>query len=182
MASEVEIATMGSSSHTSKPTGSRRKGRRKNPTLAWVRRIWQGWWVEIVVGILVLLAIFLLVEQMNIRESLFAWLLAAVESAQNLVAALARGLARFVQGTTLSDMVAYVLILVVAILVAWRTRYRILTNPRLAQIQCPRCGGDLRRIHRRWYHRLLNLAIPNRRYGCKDPACGWRGLRVKRRD
>lgn len=182
MASEVEIATMASSSHTSESTGNRRKRRRKNPTLARARRIWQGWWVEIVVGVLVLLAIFLLVEQMNIRETLFTWLLAAVDGVQNLVADFVRGLVRFVQGTTLSDMVAYVLILVVVILIAWRTRYRILANPHLAQIQCPRCGGDLHRIHRRWYHRLLNLVIPSRRYGCKDPACGWRGLRVKRRD
>lgn len=171
---------MGSPSPTSK--SSRRKGRRKKATLARARRIWQDWWVEVIVGLLIALAIFLLVEQMNIRETLFAWLLAAVEGVKSLIAALAQGLVRFVQGTTLSDLVAYVLILVVIVLVAWRTRHRILTNPRLAQLQCPRCGGDLHRIHRRWYHRLLNLVIPSRRYGCKNPACGWRGLRVKRTD
>jgi hypothetical protein len=144
-----------------------------------VRRIWQDWWVEIVVAILILLAVFLLVEQMNIRETLYAWLLAAADGVQGLLAAFARSLVRFVEDTTLSDLVAYALLLVVLVLVAWRTRYRLLTNPRLAQIQCPRCGGDLHRIHRRWYHRLVDLVIPSRRYGCKNPACGWRGLRIK---
>lgn len=180
MASELEISSMDSPHRPPEPTRSRRKGRRENPTLAQARRIWQDWWVEIVVVLLIMLAIFLLVEQMNIRETLFAWLLAAVNGLESLIAAFARSLVRFVQGTTLSDTVAYALILVVVVLIAWRTRYRVLTNPRLAQIQCPRCGSDLHRIHRRWYHRLLNLVIPSRRYGCKNPACGWRGLRIKR--
>jgi len=164
------------------PESTQRKRRRKNPTLARARRIWQDWGVEIVVGFLIMLAIFLLVEQMDIRETLFAWLLAAIDGLQSLIAAFARGLVRFVQGTTLSDLVAYVLILAVVVLIAWRTRQRVLTNPRLAQIQCPRCGGDLHRIHRRWHHRLLNLVIPIRRYRCQDSACGWRGLRVMRKD
>jgi predicted RNA-binding Zn-ribbon protein involved in translation (DUF1610 family) len=182
MPPEIESTAMGSSSQTSEPTRSRRSERRKRPALPRARRLWQDWWVEIVVGVLILLAIFLLVEQMNIRETLYAWLLAAIDGLESLIATLARGVVHFVQGTTLSDLVAYLLILVVVVLIAWRTRYRILTNPRLAQIQCPRCGGDLHRIHRRWYHRLLNVVIPSRRYGCKDPACGWRGLRVKRSD
>lgn len=180
MTSELKISPMDSPPLT--PESTQRKRRRKNPTLARARRIWQDWWVEIVVGFLILLAIFLLAERMNIRETLYGWLLAAVNGLESLIAAFARGLVRFVQGTSLSDLVAYVLILVVVALLGWRTRYRVLTNPRLAQIQCPRCGSDLHRIHRRWHHRLLNLVIPIRRYRCKDPACGWHGLRVKRKD
>ena len=179
MASDSEASPVNSSPPASDASQRRRKGRRKNPTLARLRRTWQDWWVEIVVAVLILLAIFLLVEQMNTRETLYAWLLAAVGGLDSFVTALATGLVAFVQGTTLSDLVAYVLILVVVVLIAWRARYRLLTNPRLAELCCPRCGGDLHRIHRRWYHRALSFVIPVRRYRCKEPACGWQGLRIK---
>jgi len=175
-----EVSRTSSPSPSPRRVERRSKGRRRNASLARARRVWQDWWVEIVVAILILLAIFLLVEQMNIRKALYAWLLAVADGLRGLLAAFARSLARFVQNTTLSDLVAYVLLLVVLALIVWRTRYRLLTNPRLAQIQCPRCGSELHRIHRRWHHRLLNLFIPCRRYSCKDPACGWRGLRIKR--
>jgi uncharacterized integral membrane protein len=162
------------------PARRRRKGSRRNSTLARARRLWRDWWVEIVVALLILLAIFLLVEQMNIRETLYTWLVAVVDGLGDLAVAVGGGLARFVRNTTLSDLLAYVLIVLVIALAAWRTRYRILTNPRLAEIRCPRCGGEVHRIHRRWYHRALSLILPLRRYGCKDRACGWQGLRTKK--
>ncbi len=45
---------------------------------------------------------------------------------------------------------------------------------------CPVCGSsDLRRIHRRWFHRLPGvLGIPVRRYVCAN--CQWRGARIDR--
>jgi hypothetical protein len=135
--------------------------------------------VEIVVAILLLLAIFLLVERINLRETLYGWLLAALGGLEGLITATIQGLVRFVQDTTLSDLVAYALLVAVIFLIGWRTRYRVLTSPRLTEIRCPRCGGDLSRIHRRWWHRLLNRVIPVRRYRCKDQACNWRGLRVR---
>lgn len=162
------------------PARRRHKGSRRNSTLARARRLWQDWWVELLVALLILLAIFLLVEQMDIRATLYAWLAAAVDGLGNLIDAAGRGLARFVRNTTLSDLLAYVLIVMVITLAAWRTRYRILTNPRLAEIRCPRCGGEVHRIHRRWYHRALSLIFPLRRYGCKDRACGWQGLCIKK--
>lgn len=170
---------MDSPSPDPEPAPRRHRRHRKNPTLGRAHGIWQDWWVEIVIGVLILLAIFLLVEQMDIRETFFGWLLAAVNALEGLITAAGGALVGFVRGATLSDLLAYVLILAVVGLLAWRTRHRILTSPRLSHLQCPRCGGDLYRIHRRWYHRLLNIVIPSRRYGCKDRACGWRGLRVK---
>ncbi len=171
---------MAPSSSPPEATRRRRRGSRRRSSVTRLGRIWQDWWVEIVVGILLVLAVFLLVERMNLRETLYGWLLAALGGLQSLGAAIGQGLVRFVRGTTLSDLVAYLLLVVVLVLVAWRTRYRMLNSPRLTEARCPRCGGDLYRIHRHWRHRLLNLVIPVRRYRCKDEACNWRGLRVRR--
>lgn len=155
------------------------KGRRSPSARARIGRIWQEWRAEILVASLALLAVFLLVEQMDIRQTLLSWAGAAVLGLEALIASLGQGLARFVGNTTLSDLVAYLLLVAVVVLVGWRIRYRVLANPHLSKIQCPRCGGDLHRIHRRWHHRLLNLVIPVRRYRCADQACGWQGVRIK---
>jgi hypothetical protein len=169
-------------SSTRKRSSRRHKGRRSSPGPSRIGRIWQEWWAEILVVALALLAIFLLVEQMDIRQTLFSWLRGAVRWMEALLGRFGQNLARFVRNTTLSDLVAYVLLVAVIVLVGWRTRYRLLTSPRLSALRCPRCGSELHRIHRRWHHRVLNLFLPVRRYRCADRSCGWRGLRIRERD
>jgi hypothetical protein len=162
-------------------TGRRRRSKRKesNHLPARIRRVWREWWVEILIALLVILAVFLLVERMNIRQTLFAWLVGLFERLEALVTGLIRSLTDFARRTTLSDLTAYVLLFVVAGLVIWRTRQRLMTQPRFTETKCPRCGGDLARIHRRWRDRAANLFVPVRRYQCKDRECRWRGLRVR---
>lgn len=47
-------------------------------------------------------------------------------------------------------------------------------------IACPRCGGSVERIRRRWTDRLISLVLPVRRYRCHALMCGWKGrLRVR---
>ncbi len=134
--------------------------------------------MEIFIAILVCLAVFLLLEQMNIRQSLYAWLVDLADSLGRLVAAAFQGLVRFARNTTLSDLTAYLLLLVVVGLVIWRIRHRLLAQPRYSELQCPRCGSGLARIHRRWSDRALSLLVPVRRYQCTNRECAWRGRRV----
>jgi len=136
--------------------------------------------VEIIIALLVCLAVFLLVEQMNIRQSTYAWLVALAGWLTRLAASALEELTRLVQTTTVSDLTAYLLLLVTAGLVVWRVRHRLLTLPRFSDVQCPRCGSELTRIHRHRLDRLLGVFVPLRRYQCKDSECAWRGLRVYR--
>jgi predicted RNA-binding Zn-ribbon protein involved in translation (DUF1610 family) len=157
-----------------------RRGEGRPPSLvARIGRVWRGWWAEIVIAVLALLAIFLLVERMEIRQTLFSWLQTGIAWLEALIAGFGQGVVRFVGNTTLSDMLAYLLLVAVVVVLGWRIRYRVLASPRLSETQCPRCGSGLHRIHRRWRHRVLSLFIPVRRYRCTDQACGWQGLRVK---
>jgi len=132
------------------------------------------------VGLFLGLAIFLLVERISIRERLAQGLRRIVEGASGLLSDVATGLLAWVRSTTLSDLVAYGLILAVVVLVLWRQRQRLTTSPRHTSLVCPECGSPLHRIHRHWPDRLAALYVPVRRYQCKNQECLWRGLRVHR--
>ena len=127
-----------------------------------------------------MLAVFLLVERMNIRQTLYTSVVSMLAGLNHLMASLVEGVSGFLLGTTLSDLIAYLLLALVAALVIWRTRTRLLSEPRFTTIKCPHCGSGLHRIHRRSRDRLINLFVPVRRYQCKDRDCRWDGLRVYR--
>ncbi len=142
--------------------------------------LWSEWRAEIVIGLLVAFGIFLLVERMQIRQTLLGWLRQGAQFLRELGGDVVRGIEAFVQSTTVSDLTGYTLLLVALVAVAWRTRWRLMTMPRFTSRTCPQCGSDLHRIHRRPSDRLLDLFVPVRRYRCKNRDCRWQGLRVKR--
>lgn len=156
----------------------RRKRRKRRGFLATFLRTLRGWWVETVIALLVILAVFLLLEQMNIRQTLFGWLMQLLAGLEDWTTSLVQNVSDLIRNTTLSDLTAYVILLVATGLVAWRTRQRLMTLPRFTGARCPRCGGDLRRIHRLPRDRLVNLYVPVRRYECRARECAWHGLRV----
>ena len=157
---------------------SRRRRDRKPRREEGIGRFWAKWRVEIVIVLLIALAVFLLVERMQIRQSLWALLRKGYEVLLGLVGSVQDWLVNLVRNTTISDLTAYVLLLVVLVVMAWRIRWRLMRAQRLTGQECPRCGSDLRRTHRRWRDRLVNLYLPVRRYGCNGRGCSWSGLRV----
>ncbi len=84
----------------------------------------------------------------------------------------------FAARLSLSDLVGGLLIAGALLAIVLRVRWRLLNNPQLASITCPRCGGQIHRIHRKTLDRLICLYVPVRRYRCHDSACRWHGLRV----
>jgi len=165
---------MARSNKSSEPRPRRRSARQA------IAHLWTEWRAEIFVGILVALAIFLLVEQMQIRQTFWGWLRRGIQALESLGGSIVQSLVAFVRRTTLSDLTGYVLLITAFAFVIWRTRWRLMTTPRFRAIKCPRCGSDLQRIHRRGRDRALNLFVPVRRYRCSNHNCGWRGLRVRK--
>lgn len=156
-----------------------RKGYRSNRFVSSLAHVWHQWWVEILVVILIGVAIFLLFERMNIRQTLFTGLRRSVAWVSGLISAAVAGVAGLIRRTTVSDLIGYLLLVLVAALVVWRVRWRIMTSPRLTEMRCPQCGSELHRVHRRTRDRIVGLLVPVRRYGCRNASCGWRGLRVR---
>jgi hypothetical protein len=133
---------------------------------------------EIVGVIVIALGVFLVLERMSIRSTLSRW--AAIEG-KNALAILGQvdaAASALVARIELSDVVGLVLILTAVIVVALRVRWRLMRAPSLTTLQCPRCEGDLYRVHRHRRDRLVSLVVPVRRYRCSKPECGWCGIRV----
>jgi hypothetical protein len=162
------------------PSFARRRKRRQSRARQAIASIWPEWHVEILVAILVSVTIFLLVERIHIRQALLDVLRQGLQGVSDLGGAVLQALANFVRNTTLSDMTAYLLLLVALVFAALRARWRLMTLPRFRTRECPRCGGELHRIRRHGADRLVNLYVPVRRYQCKNRDCRWQGLRVGR--
>ena len=142
------------------------------------RRILRSYNFEIIGLIVIALGIFLVVERVSIRSILIGWLRQASAAGLHSVGHLGGHVSAFLAHTTLSDVVGYVLIIGALAAILMRVRWRLMHNPALAVLQCPKCHGGIQRVHRRRIDRLLGLFVPVRRYRCPNGQCRWRGLRV----
>jgi predicted RNA-binding Zn-ribbon protein involved in translation (DUF1610 family) len=142
------------------------------------RSLWHEYRFEILWLFVVLTGIFLLVERMNIRATLGAWIRAAFRVFHMSLQQVTHEVANWIAGTTISDFIGMAFILLAAAGMTLRLRWRILNSERLSTLTCPVCGSPLSRIHRRPRDRLLSWFVPVRRYRCKNRGCGWSGLRV----
>jgi hypothetical protein len=155
-------------------------GRRRRRRLGVLRRIWTEWRVEVLVAVLVAVAVFLLVERMQIRVTLLRWLGIGTETIGESLTAIFNTIAAFITRTTVSDLLGYALLLVAVSVVFLRVRWRVRHNPRFTELRCPTCGSELSRIHRRVSDRVVNLFAPVRRYRCRNRDCYWQGRRYRR--
>jgi len=137
----------------------------------------QEYAVEIGMVLAILLAIFLLVEPWDIRETIYRYTRRTFYTSFIAIKEFAKTL---VDNTTLSDATAFAILLGVLAVAVWRVRWRIIRSERLWSNHCPRCSAPAtHRIRRRWYDRLPEaMGFPFRRYRCSS--CGWHGLRVSK--
>ena len=135
--------------------------------------------VELIAILVVLVGIFLLVGQFDIRLSIVR-LLQRVAGFLIVQGRLFGGwLVAYFATFTLSDLLGWLFIGVAGAFFVWRTRYRFLHSPRWMADTCHRCGSSLQRVHRTRLDRLLGKTLlpHSRRYQCTNTACGWSGLR-----
>ena len=151
-----------------------RSERQRSPFLLFFKT----YWVEILIAVGLVLAVFLLFEQMNIRGMLSGWAIAAGNLGLNLVVRLINSLVGFSARLGLSELIAIPMLIGVVILLVWRIRWRLQHTPALVDTHCPRCGGGLQRVHRQSIDRAVSIFVPVRRYRCTHRDCGWTGVRV----
>jgi hypothetical protein len=143
-----------------------------------LRQILRTYKFEIIWLVLVALGIFLIFERLNIRRLFSARLGQFVAAAQHRVGDLDGTVAALLARITLSDAIGYALVLVALVAIVLRVRWRLIHNPALALLRCPQCDGDIHRVHRHAFDRLISLYVPVRRYRCVNDQCRWHGLRV----
>jgi len=126
------------------------------------------YWFEVLAAVLFALGVFLLVERVKIKASIFGalrWLAKSIVNVVTSILAIER-----------SDIVGIVLILVAIWMMGYsvrRTRLRRSPNVNSAE-PCPKCGGHLGRAHAGRFQRLLALVmrVRIRRYSCRE--CSFR--------
>jgi len=141
------------------------------------RPFWREYLIEIILAGVILTGIFLLVERMDIRVTLWRWLSLLLEKlTSGLDLVIGRSVQR-ITSMTLSDLVGVILIVTAVVAVLWRVRWRLTHEERFAADACPVCGSELHRIHRTHLDQIVNVFVPARRHQCKNRDCNWSGLR-----
>jgi hypothetical protein len=152
----------------------RRQTKRPSPA----REFWRNYGVELVGLIVIVVGAFLLVERMDIRRSVAAWFHRFVGIGLAGFQTLDGQISRLLSSISVSDLLGLVLIVGAFTAVLLRIRWRLLNDPKLTDDGCPRCGGPIHRVHRKWYDRAISVYVPVRRYRCSDESCHWKGLKV----
>jgi hypothetical protein len=148
--------------------------RRSNAVTAFLR----AYSVEILATVLVALGLFLLLERMNIRSTLFYWGATGTQTASHVLGHMGDVVAHAIANLTLSNVLGLALILMALLAISLRVRWRLVRSASLTTLRCPRCGGGIHRVHRRWGDRVVSGLVPVRRYRCSNRECRWCGFRV----
>lgn len=77
-----------------------------------------------------------------------------------------------------TNLIAIILILATTIFFFKRLGYHVYRLNAFDET-CPVCHHRIRKLRRKWYHRLLSAFMPVRRYYC--PHCGWKGARINKK-
>ena len=153
---------------------------RRQPGDSGWRQFLQDYRFELIWAAVVALGLFLILERFNIRQALRAWIKTLMETSRGGIGRLADVVLELLNTTTLSDVIGFVLIVGALAAIVLRFRWRLLHSARLTSLQCPKCGRDLHRVHRRGLDHLISAFVTVRRYRCSNRECDWHGLRVGR--
>jgi hypothetical protein len=154
-------------------TKRRRRQPKQNRFVRVVREMPELIWMGIA-----LLGLALFTVYPRAREAVFE----AADRAAATVAPAARSLGERIAGAadrlTPPEVLGIALFVLAMAVLVYRLRWRVIHSPAYSAVSCPRCSGEIHRVHRHAFDRAVNWLVPVRRYRCWNQACGWEGLRV----
>ncbi|MFQ6604085.1 MAG: hypothetical protein ACE5D8_00880 [Fidelibacterota bacterium] len=141
------------------------------------KSLWEEFRTEFFIAFLFLLGVFLLVEEMEIKQTIFLTFKTAIQWVAREINAAARFVAALIQEVETSDIVGLILIFIAIALMGGRLRQKIIHRYEHLY-SCPQCGDELHRIHRRLWHKILQLVlfIRVKHYTCKK--CDFHGIQI----
>jgi len=147
------------------------KRKRKNSNSKQEASFFKEYSFEITVFSMFLLGVFLLVENMEISQTLFKIIKATIFLFADFIKAIRDSIYNTLSWLELSDLVGVILILFALYLIALRIRVRLLMlYPKI--YECQNCDNKnkLKRIPRRLKHRIIDFALRLRvyYYQCDD--------------
>ena len=144
-----------------------------------MRVILRKYWVEILVFFGLLVGIFLLTEQMNIRGLLFGFIKTISEWSQQVIGGGIDRVQGIYRSLQLSDAIGIAVVMTAVVVLLLRVRFRFLQSENYTGRICPKCGSVFLRVHRTTWDRVLGKMtfIRFRRYRCSNRECSWEGRR-----
>ena len=120
---------------------------------------------EITITLMIIVGVFLLIENMEISQTIFLLLKTIIFFFADTIKVIRKLIYDLFHWLEISDLVGVVLILLAGLLVAIRTRIRLLSEYQKIS-QCQNCDSQnkLKRIKKRMKHRLINIILRLRVY------------------
>jgi hypothetical protein len=144
-----------------------------------VRRLLREYGLEFVALVVAATGIFLVANEFSIREVLGFVYQNAISHLGSWAVNLSTGVQNYFSRFTSNDLLGWLLFFFGLVFIFWRGRIHFLRSAYWKSVNCPKCGTTLHRIHRTSWDRFLSrvLFLDARRYCCRNPDCGWSGLR-----
>ena len=141
------------------------KRKRKSPLNKNKKNLFKEYNFEIIVFSMLVLGIFLLVEKMEISETIFFILKTTIFLFADIIKAVRDKIHEILSWLEISDLVGIILILLAGFMVALRARIRLLSKYQKIN-ECPECttGNKLKRIQKKLKHRMINIVLRLRVY------------------
>tara|TARA_B100000123_G_C25666414_1_gene400036 strand:- start:107 stop:592 length:486 start_codon:yes stop_codon:yes gene_type:complete len=147
------------------------KRKRKKPDNQKKLSLFQEYNFEITVLLMFIFGIFLLVENMEISETLFKFFKSALFYFADFIKSIRDSLYNILRWLELSDLVGVFLILFASYLVSIRLRIRLLARyPKIYECQHCDSSSKLKRIQKKLKHRIIHIVLRLRvyYYQCQD--------------
>ena len=127
---------------------------------------------EITVFSMIILGVFLLVEQMEISQTIFILMKKLIFLFADMIKVIRDKIYEIFDWIEISDLVGLVLIGFAGFLITIRTRIRLLTKYQKMH-ECPDCkpGFKLKRIQKKLKHRIINIILRLRVYNYQCQNC-----------
>ena len=147
-----------------------------------MKRFLKEFRVELIAVLVVLFGFFLLIEQFDIRVTIFRFASQLIGQIKSVAETIYKVVINYSQVLTLSDAIGWVIILGASFFFFYRARYRFLLSVYLPAKKCPNCEGSLRNIHRTsWDVFFQRILFTNfRRYSCPNEECQWSSIAINK--
>ena len=148
------------------------KRKRKKPLDKKKKSFLKEYNFEITVFSMIFLGVFLLVEEMEISQSIFIFIKKLIFLFADMIKVIRDKIYAILNWIEISDLVGLILIGLAGFLITIRTRIRLLTKYQKMH-ECPDCkpGFKLKRIQKKLKHRIINIILRLRVYNYQCQNC-----------
>ncbi|NOZ74061.1 MAG: hypothetical protein GXO90_01595 [FCB group bacterium] len=138
---------------------------------------WQEFRFEITVTLLLITGVALLVEQFEIRRTVWHWIQTGIKTTHHFFSNFLQNFFDFILSLKLSNTIGMLLILTAFFMIFNRFRRKMIVRYSTLY-SCPQCGADLNRIHRTPYQKFLGIVFWTsiKHYKCKK--CDYTGMKM----